>query len=493
MATNILTYLTFFSRFSFSSNIVLHLQKQKTHPVSGEPLTTDDLIKLKFYRNASGEYACPITEKAFSKFSKIVAIATSGNVYLLDAVQRLNIDTGSWNDLMSGEAFTASDIITLQDPVVASNANTVVPSKLPHNTPQSRPSELPGIRLNPSTRRIFKDLEDSKGKREHHPEWERAAAPDRSQLVVTMQEAARWRWEAHQQWAREQHQSEQQNTNTSIPEAPNIFPELKPQEKAYVAVDTTLGTLNCELFCHIAPLACENFLHQCRVHYYDQSPFHRVIAGFMAQSGDPAERKASIATSKWNGRPFVDETQNALNFRGRGLLAAANSGPHSNKSQWFVTFADCEHLNRKHTIFGRVVGGLEVLDKLEAVEIGVGDRPKALGSCLVLGTRIFVDPFEDALQAVQTSWREKQRSTGDSTEKEKVTMKAKERERQGQVGSEQDKDAARMPLRVNGSGPGKYVMLPAPHKPTKRAAAELSSVPSTKRNKPSGGANWSAF
>lgn len=104
--------------------------------------------------------------------------------------------------------------------------------------------------------------------------------------------------------------------------------------------------------------------------FYDGLIFHRIIAGFMIQGGDP----------KGDGRggpgySFVDEFDASLRFDRPGLLAMANHGPNTNGSQFFVTLAATEWLNNKHTIFGEVVEGLDVIRKIGSVRTGPGDRP----------------------------------------------------------------------------------------------------------------------
>ncbi len=79
-------------------------------------MTTKDLIKLNFHKNADGEYHCPLTFKVFTENSHIVAVRTSGNVFSFESVDQLNVKPKNWTDLVSGEAFTRADLITLQNP-----------------------------------------------------------------------------------------------------------------------------------------------------------------------------------------------------------------------------------------------------------------------------------------------------------------------------------------------------------------------------------------
>lgn len=104
---------------------------------------------------------------------------------------------------------------------------------------------------------------------------------------------------------------------------------------------------------------------------YDQTVFHRVIAGFMIQGGDP--------TGTGTGEPgytFADETSNGKKFDKVGLLAMANRGPGTNGMQWFITVSTPNHLDGKHTIFGEVVNGYDVVERISKVPTGADGRDR---------------------------------------------------------------------------------------------------------------------
>jgi peptidylprolyl isomerase len=128
--------------------------------------------------------------------------------------------------------------------------------------------------------------------------------------------------------------------------------------KDYEAIITMAdgGEMRLRLFDDEAPLTVNNFVFLATQGFYDGTTFHRVLADFMAQGGDPTGTGAGGP-----GYAFEDETDNGLVFDRRGLLAMANSGPDTNGSQFFITFAPATHLDGAHTIFGELIEGDEVL------------------------------------------------------------------------------------------------------------------------------------
>ena len=126
--------------------------------------------------------------------------------------------------------------------------------------------------------------------------------------------------------------------------------------KSYSAtLQTENGDIILQLFAAVAPFTVNNFVFLARQGYYDGVTFHRVIAGFMAQGGDPTGTGAGGP-----GYNFDDEVDNDLSFDRQGLLAMANAGPGTNGSQFFITYAPTPHLTGKHTIFGEVIQGMDV-------------------------------------------------------------------------------------------------------------------------------------
>lgn len=183
----------------------------------------------------------------------------------------------------------------------------------------------------------------------------------------------------------------------------------------YLQLHTTLGDLNLELHCDVAPKTCENFLALAEGGYYTGTSFHRAIKNFMVQGGDPTGTGKG-GTSVF-GRTFPDELDSRLLHAGRGVLSMANSGPGTNGSQFFILFKSAHHLDYKHTVFGKVVGGFDTLTKLEKVPTDDEDRP--LQDITITGVTVFVNPYKDLLEeerkkkeAEQEAAAKKERSNG---------------------------------------------------------------------------------
>ena len=141
----------------------------------------------------------------------------------------------------------------------------------------------------------------------------------------------------------------------------------------HVVLKTNQGDIELELFEADAPVACKNFLGLVEKGYYNGVIFHRVISGFMIQGGDPTG--TGRGGESIYGRPFDDEIKKSLTFDQPGLLAMANAGPGTNGSQFFITTAKTPWLNGHHTIFGRVVKGYDVVQKIESTPTDPSDKP----------------------------------------------------------------------------------------------------------------------
>ena len=158
----------------------------------------------------------------------------------------------------------------------------------------------------------------------------------------------------------------------------NIFSQKEETKKmadskTVAVIKTNMGTIELELFAKEAPKTVENFVELAKKGYYNGVIFHRVIDGFMIQGGDPTGT-GSGGKSIW-GKSFNDEIVPELVFDKEGLLAMANSGPNTNGSQFFITLAPTKWLNGHHTIFGKVIGGMDVVKAIGKVAKNAQDRP----------------------------------------------------------------------------------------------------------------------
>jgi peptidylprolyl isomerase len=136
---------------------------------------------------------------------------------------------------------------------------------------------------------------------------------------------------------------------------------------------TNLGDIKIGLMDEIAPKASLNFSSLIEKGYYNGVIFHRIIKGFMIQGGDPTGTGRG-GESIW-GEYFEDEVTEEVNFNKKGLVAMANSGPNTNGSQFFITTAPAPWLNMNHTIFGEVIEGYDLVQKLESSATDSQDRP----------------------------------------------------------------------------------------------------------------------
>ncbi len=142
---------------------------------------------------------------------------------------------------------------------------------------------------------------------------------------------------------------------------------------------TTMGDFEIELFAKEAPETVWNFVNLAEGrqktakegNYYDGLIFHRVIRGFMIQGGCPEGSGRGGP-----GYKFQDEFSRDLRHSGEGILSMANAGPGTNGSQFFITLGATPHLDGRHTVFGKVVKGLDVVKKIGDTPVGAQDRPK---------------------------------------------------------------------------------------------------------------------
>ena len=149
--------------------------------------------------------------------------------------------------------------------------------------------------------------------------------------------------------------------------APSMTTPTTAAQAKLVKLETTMGNITIELRTDM-PITAGNFEKLVKQGYYDGVIFHRVMDGFMIQGGDPT------GTGRGGSTPIKDEfTKNNHNVR--GTIAMANAGPNTGSSQFFINLVDNSHLNAKHPVFGKVVEGMDVVDKIAKVKTDRNDKP----------------------------------------------------------------------------------------------------------------------
>ena len=153
--------------------------------------------------------------------------------------------------------------------------------------------------------------------------------------------------------------------------------EISSSENMTAVIKTNFGEIKLELFKSDAPKTVENFIKLSESGFYDGTKFHRVIKGFMIQAGDPLTKEDSLKESWGTGGPgysFADEIH-SNNKNLAGTISMANAGPDTNGSQFFINTGDNNFLNTKHTVFGKVIEGMEIVREIENVTTEGPDRP----------------------------------------------------------------------------------------------------------------------
>ena len=147
---------------------------------------------------------------------------------------------------------------------------------------------------------------------------------------------------------------------------------LSAKDKDLIAdINTTMGTMKVKLFYKKAPQTVSNFVTLAQKGFYNGIIFHRVIPNFMIQTGDPDGNGTGGP-----GYAFGDEFDPSLKHSKPGMLSMANSGPNTNGSQFFITVAPTPHLDNKHSVFGEVISGYDIAEKISKVDRDARDKPK---------------------------------------------------------------------------------------------------------------------
>ncbi|KAJ5697447.1 hypothetical protein N7488_011131 [Penicillium malachiteum] len=403
------------------TNILPWIKKHGTNPVDGTLLKGSDLIKLTIAKNEEGDYVDPVTYKVLTDNTHIVALRNTGNVFAWDTVERLNIKGKLWRDLVTDEEFSRKDIITLQDPQNIESRNLSSFNYLKEGQTEFLEEQQAAASVNTnalgSSAKILKAKEAVAKARAERAQQQASAAASKV-LAKTGGTNVAVKSGVTQPGKPTPYNAAKFTTGkaaasfTSTGLTPHTSAELallseeeymlkrgRVKAKAYARIVTTAGHLNLELYPEYAPKAVWNFIQLAKKGYYKDVAFHRNIKGFMIQGGDPTGTGRG-GESIW-GKYFSDEFEGPLKHDGRGTLSMANKGKNTNSSQFFFAYRALPHLDRKHTVFGRLIDdptpSSTTLNTLETHPVDSNtNRPTP--DVRIKDITIFVDPFEDFLK-----------------------------------------------------------------------------------------------
>lgn len=435
-----------------NASIIPHVMQHKADPVTGAAMTSRDVIALNMDRDEStGRWQCPVLNKPFTDRTKVVAIrqrppGNEANVISYEAYHELNIKAKSNVDLISGKKFGKDDVIVLNDPKNEElcrlrdinnfyhikrqreeNTQQHTSSAINHSVTASRIMEKLDREkrkreqaLGDQTRKLIAmDTEDTPGTNEkgvpiytdelvtsvHLTSGKASGCLTSTTMNVTRENKARLA-------------TEEEIINSQCEQLKHL------KKKGMVRMFTSKGAMDIEVHCDIVPRTAMNFLLLATKGEYNGSKFHRSIANFMIQGGKkPGSKKNDGGSSIW-GKPFADEFDDRLTHTGSGVVSMANTGPGTNGRQFFITYKSCAHLDRKHTIFGQVVGGLDILRKLEHVPTEKGtDRP--VETVLIEGMDVLENPVTEALERERKRIQAKKEKKRDMAQERRAPVVAR--------------------------------------------------------------------
>jgi len=149
--------------------------------------------------------------------------------------------------------------------------------------------------------------------------------------------------------------------------------QLKDREQLVATINTNHGNIEFELYPRETPKAVTNFIGLTLQGYYNKLTFHRIVKNFMIQTGDPTA--SGSGGRSYFGSEFEDECTSELKHNSPGIVSMANRGPHTNTSQFFITTVATPWLDGKHTLFGKVIDGMDVVYEIGTVETDRMEKP----------------------------------------------------------------------------------------------------------------------
>jgi len=394
-------------------NIIAYIKRFGVNPVSGGKLETKELTPVHFHKNEEGKFHCPVTFKVFTHHSHVALNIASGHVYSWDTVEQLNRKVKNFTDLITSQKFEWEQIIRIQDPdnpeqreiskfyFMREGQQQEVIEEITHRASKvTREAKKDTIRKDGALERIFdekKQIAEEKAKADAEKASEE---PARKALPAPEVRGEHERYtsgamaESFTSSIRSVKFTNELRQKTEGESLVDIYEGVRKKKlKGYVRIITSAGMLNLELHADFVPRTVDNFLRLCERGYYDNTIYHRLIHNFMIQGGDPTGTGRGGESGFDGGDEFKDEFDSRLHHQGPGVVSMANSGKNTNKSQFFVSLKSCPHLDNKHSIFGRVVGGLQLLEAFNAWGTDEKDRPRK--EIKLLKTEVFKNPFKE--------------------------------------------------------------------------------------------------
>jgi peptidyl-prolyl cis-trans isomerase-like protein 2 len=434
--------------------------KHKVDPVTGRQMTSRDLLMLNMDKDEStGKWQCPVLNKPFTDRTKIVAIrqrppGNEANVFSYEAYYELNVKAKNYLDLVSGLKFTKEDVILLQDPNDEKHCKLRDIQNFSHihtqreaaaaaaaATTNSNTGDSGNVRHSVTASRIMDKLSKEKRKREKAAEEESkklfkandsrditteeaSSSSKKQQLIYTdelITSVKLTSGKASGSFTSTSMDIARENISRLATEDEIITSQCEQlkrlKKKGTIRMFTNLGAMDIEIHCDIVPQTAMNFMMLAKKGEYNGSKFHRSIPNFMIQggkkaveSGGSSKGKDDQGSSYWE-KPFKDEFDDRLTHSGQGVLSMANSGPGTNGRQFFITFKSCAHLDRKHSVFGKVIRGLDILRRIEQIPTNK-ENDKPLETVKIESIEILDNPVSEALdlerKRIETRKMEKQ-------------------------------------------------------------------------------------
>ncbi|PVU90765.1 hypothetical protein BB559_004450 [Furculomyces boomerangus] len=387
--------------FEYES-ILQFLKQYKINPVSGAKLKSKDLMKITVYRNENDELMCPISEKPFNESTRIVLNRKSGHVYSYSTIEELNIKARNMRDLVTDEEFKKTDLIDLYDPKDLDgriiNNFYYVKNNIRFNTSQKPINEEDVSNVNPnsSVKRIL-DLVKEETKEEKKQKLDLYLEKPETKENKSVNQKSNSK--AHNaSLYTTGHVAASLTSTTFAPVTVNenillsnleyMLPKIK--SNSFVKLKTNFGDLEFELYCSFTPQTCYNFITLAKNGIYDNLRFANSIKNLILISEDPEEKIKSFYSNSdkekdvsdyrnnkkvWSEELVGKESMDRLNSERakkqshdkRGLLSMIIDPKTNYSHQFFITFRPATQFDKKHIIFGRLVGNLSTLDKIEAV------------------------------------------------------------------------------------------------------------------------------